>query len=183
MCKTRCYERDVPYEHFYLAFPFNVETLEIVNGTNRSINMFDERPKVGTRIQGKKQRLISMPLQALSSQLVSHLFIDFCILLQVQHKSFKTVLLIQSRHQEVQFCILDTRHASGARQNSRRVVGHLQTSRKNRLKYWCFTIHTKDCFKTNELKQYSCQHTRGVLQKSIGYTSFKYLHRRNGVPL
>ena len=67
MCKTRCSERDVPYEHFYLAFPFNVETLEIVNGTNRSINMFDERPKVGTRIQGKKQRLISMPLQALSS--------------------------------------------------------------------------------------------------------------------
>ena len=42
MCKTPWSEGDVSYEHFYLAFPFVVEALEIFNGKHPSINTFDE---------------------------------------------------------------------------------------------------------------------------------------------
>ena len=138
-------------------------------------------PKDRTRIQGKKQRLISMPLQALSSQLVSNLFIDFCIVQQVQHKSSKTVLLIRSKRIKKFNPAYQT--CQWFETKLKRSCWSLQTSRKNRLKSWFFTIRTKHCFKTNESKRYSIQHTRGVLQKSIGYSSFRHLHRRNGVPL
>ena len=33
MCKARWLERDLAYEHFYLALPFIVEALEIINSS------------------------------------------------------------------------------------------------------------------------------------------------------
>ena len=68
MRKTRWSERDVSYEHLYLDLLFIVEELQIINGTLPSINTFMKSlPEDGARIQRKEQRLISMPLQALSS--------------------------------------------------------------------------------------------------------------------
>ena len=40
--KTRWSERDVSYQHFYLALPFIVEALEIINGRHPTINTFGE---------------------------------------------------------------------------------------------------------------------------------------------
>ena len=40
--ETRWSERDVSYEHFYLALPFIEEALEIISGTHPSTNRFDE---------------------------------------------------------------------------------------------------------------------------------------------
>ena len=42
MCKTRWSERDMSYEPFFLALPFVVEALEIINGTHPTINTFDK---------------------------------------------------------------------------------------------------------------------------------------------
>ena len=41
MCKTRWSERDVAFEHFYLAIPFIAEALEIMNGTHPDLPSFD----------------------------------------------------------------------------------------------------------------------------------------------
>ena len=35
-------ERDVSYERFYLALPFIVETLEVINGTHTELDEFEE---------------------------------------------------------------------------------------------------------------------------------------------
>ena len=37
MCKTRWCERDVSYERLYLAMPYIMEALEIMNGTHAHI--------------------------------------------------------------------------------------------------------------------------------------------------
>ena len=42
MCKTRWCERDVSYERFYLAMPYIMETLEVMNETQTDINQLDE---------------------------------------------------------------------------------------------------------------------------------------------
>ena len=42
MCKTRWSERDLAYEHFYLALPFIVEALEIINGTHAEMGAFEK---------------------------------------------------------------------------------------------------------------------------------------------
>ena len=55
MCKTRWSERDLSYEHFYLALPFIVEALEIINGTHPSINTFDEIFTKGWDSNSKKE--------------------------------------------------------------------------------------------------------------------------------
>ena len=47
MCKTRWSERDISYEHFYIAIPFMVETFEIMNGTYPKNNDFDSFYKDG----------------------------------------------------------------------------------------------------------------------------------------
>ena len=41
MCKTRWFERDISYEHFYLAIPFMVEEFEIMNRNHPKNNDFD----------------------------------------------------------------------------------------------------------------------------------------------
>ena len=41
LCKTRWTERDIAYEHFYLAIPFIVEAFEVVNGTHPERNDFN----------------------------------------------------------------------------------------------------------------------------------------------
>ena len=40
MCKTRWSERDVAYEHFYLAIPFLAEALEVILGTHADLDQF-----------------------------------------------------------------------------------------------------------------------------------------------
>ena len=41
LCKTRWSERDIAYEHFYLAIPFIVEAFEVINGTHPERNDFN----------------------------------------------------------------------------------------------------------------------------------------------
>ena len=41
LCKTRWSERDIAYEHFYLAIPFIVEVFEVINGTHPERNDFN----------------------------------------------------------------------------------------------------------------------------------------------
>ena len=43
MCKTRWSERDLADKHFYLALPFIVETLEIINGTHTEMRSFEKK--------------------------------------------------------------------------------------------------------------------------------------------
>ena len=109
MCKTRCYERDVPYEHFYLAFPFNVETLEIVNRTNRSINMFDEIFTKGWDSNSRKKAT------AYINVLTSFEFVvGITSFYRLLHPVASATKKLQDRtidtvktYQEVQSCILD----------------------------------------------------------------------------
>ena len=54
-CNTRWSERDVSYEHFYLALVFIVEALEIINGTHPSINTFDKIFTKGQDSSSKKE--------------------------------------------------------------------------------------------------------------------------------
>ena len=42
MCRTRWCECDMSYERFYLAMPYMMETLEVMNGTHADINQLDE---------------------------------------------------------------------------------------------------------------------------------------------
>ena len=42
MCKTRWSERDLAYEHFYLALPLIVEALKIINGTHVEMGSFEK---------------------------------------------------------------------------------------------------------------------------------------------
>ena len=41
LCKTRWSERDIAYEHFYLAIPSIVEAFEVINGTHPEKNDFN----------------------------------------------------------------------------------------------------------------------------------------------
>ena len=41
LCKTRWSERDIAYEHFYLAIPFIVESFEVINGAHPKRNDFN----------------------------------------------------------------------------------------------------------------------------------------------
>ena len=54
MCKTRWSERDISYEHFYLAIAFMVETFEIMNGTYPKRNDFDSVYKDGWNSKTKE---------------------------------------------------------------------------------------------------------------------------------
>ena len=47
MSKTRWFERDISYEHFYLAIPFMVAAFEIMNGTYPKNNDFNSVYKDG----------------------------------------------------------------------------------------------------------------------------------------
>ena len=47
LCKTRWAERDIVFEHFYLAYPFIVKALEIINGTCQGIEAYPDDIKVG----------------------------------------------------------------------------------------------------------------------------------------
>ena len=42
LCKTRWFERDIAYEHFYLAIPFIVEAFEAINGAHPERNDFSD---------------------------------------------------------------------------------------------------------------------------------------------
>ena len=55
LCKTRWSERDISYEHFYLAIPFIVEALEIMNGTHRGKESFESVYKDGWDSKAKKE--------------------------------------------------------------------------------------------------------------------------------
>ena len=47
MCRTRWCECDMSYERFYLAMPYMMETLEVMNGTHADINQLDETHSKG----------------------------------------------------------------------------------------------------------------------------------------
>ena len=109
MCKTRCSERDVSYEHFYLDFPFNVETLEIVNGTNRSINMFDEVFTKGWDSNSRKEA--TTYINSLTSfEFIVGITSFYRLLYPVASTTQKLqdgTIDTTKTYQEVQSCILD----------------------------------------------------------------------------
>ena len=43
MYKTRWLERNLAYEHFYLALPFIAEALEIINDTHAEMGSFEKK--------------------------------------------------------------------------------------------------------------------------------------------
>ena len=111
MCETRCSERDVPYEHFYVALPFNVETMQIFIGTNPNINMFDEIFAKGWDSNSRKEAA------AYINVLTSFDFIvGITSFYRLLHPVASTAQKLQDRtidtgkaYQEVQSCILDMR--------------------------------------------------------------------------
>ena len=56
MCKSRYLERDLAYEHFYLALPFIVEAMEIINGNQDIFKRSTQ--KVGIIKQNGKQVVV-----------------------------------------------------------------------------------------------------------------------------
>ena len=54
LCKTRWSERDTAYEHFYVAFPFLVTVLEIINGTHDNLQNYDDTFTTGWTAENKK---------------------------------------------------------------------------------------------------------------------------------
>ena len=42
VCRTRWSERDVSYEHFYLALSLIVKAFEVINGTHTELDEFEE---------------------------------------------------------------------------------------------------------------------------------------------
>ena len=59
MCKTRWCERDVSYERFYLAMPYIMEVLEVMNGTHADIiNLTKHIRRGGAQMINKKLRYI-----------------------------------------------------------------------------------------------------------------------------
>ena len=55
MCKTRWSERDLAYEYFYLALPFIVEALEIINDTYAKIGSFEKKYTKGWDYKTKRE--------------------------------------------------------------------------------------------------------------------------------
>ena len=55
MCKTRWCERDVSYERFYLAIPYIMEALDVMNGTHADINQLDETFSRGWSAKDKQE--------------------------------------------------------------------------------------------------------------------------------
>ena len=54
LCKTRWAERDIAFEHFYLAYPFIVKALEIINGTCQGIEAYPDDIKVGWETEARR---------------------------------------------------------------------------------------------------------------------------------
>ena len=103
--KTRWSERDVSYEHLYLAFPFTVETLEIISRTHPSINTFDEIFTKGWDSNSKKEAI---------AYINAFTWFEFIVGLLHPVASITQVLQghtidIVKAYQEVQSCILDMR--------------------------------------------------------------------------
>ena len=61
MYQTRWSERDISYEHFYLAIPFMVEAFEIMNGTHPKNNDCDSVYKDGWNSKTKERRNKLLP--------------------------------------------------------------------------------------------------------------------------
>lgn len=55
MCKTRWSERDQAYEHFYLALPYIVESLEVINGTHANLELFSPIFREGWSPKDKRE--------------------------------------------------------------------------------------------------------------------------------
>ena len=53
--KTRWCKRDVSYERFYLAIPYIMEALEVMNGTHADINQLDETYSKGWSAKDKQE--------------------------------------------------------------------------------------------------------------------------------
>ena len=55
MCKTRWSKIDLAYEHFYLALPFIMEALEIINGTHAEMGSFEKKYTEGCDYKTKRE--------------------------------------------------------------------------------------------------------------------------------
>ena len=65
----RC-ERDVSYERFYLAMPYIIEALEVMNGMRADINQLDKTYSKGWSTKDKKLPRIYMHCPISISSLV-----------------------------------------------------------------------------------------------------------------
>ena len=55
MCRTRWSERNVSYEHFYLATPHMVEAFKVMNGTHPELRSFKKIYTDGREVKTKKE--------------------------------------------------------------------------------------------------------------------------------
>ena len=55
ICKKSWCERDVSHERFYLAMPYIMEALEVMNGTHADINELDETYLKGWSAKDKQE--------------------------------------------------------------------------------------------------------------------------------
>ena len=102
MCKTRWSERDISYEHFYLAISFMVEAFEIMSGTYPKNNDFDSVYKDGWDSKTKKDA---------TSYLNAITKFEFLIGLVgiTQNLQGRSIDLIKA-YNEVEGCIQDMQH-------------------------------------------------------------------------
>ena len=96
MCKTRWCERDVSYERFYLAMPYIMEALEVMNGTHANINQLDETYSQGWSAKDKQEA--SPYLYALSN---FNFIIALISLYRLMHPSAGITKKLQGRSIDV----------------------------------------------------------------------------------
>jgi len=112
LCKTRWSERDISYEHFYLAIPFMVEAFEIICGTHPEIDTFDRMFTEGWDPKNKKDA--ESYLHAVTK---FQFIIGLVSLYRLLHPLAGTTQRLQGRsidvvkaYNEVQSCIDDLKH-------------------------------------------------------------------------
>ena len=96
MCKTMGCERDVSYERFYLAMPYIMEALEVMNGTHADINQLDETYSKGWSTKDKQEA--SSYLHALSN---FNFIIALTSLYRLMHPSAGITKKLQGRSIDV----------------------------------------------------------------------------------
>ena len=109
MFKTRWSEREVSYEHFYLALPFIAEALEVINSTHPQFDTFESVYTDGWSSHSKKDA--SSYLKALSdiefiTGIVS-LYRLLHLLAEITQQLQERTIDVVAAYTQVQSCISD----------------------------------------------------------------------------
>ena len=112
MCKTRWAERDSCYEHFCLALPFLVESLEIINGSSPKLSDYSDEYTKGWSSQAKREA--TPRLKALTD---FSFIVGLITMYHLLHPLHGITVLLQGRnmdivraYQEVDSTLSDLKH-------------------------------------------------------------------------